>query len=388
MSTVTNKMGCALMWYRRRRINGILNKWPDDIDTDRQPTSDISRGVESALRWLCLSQDSSGVGGSGARYLPIHGKWDAPYPETTGYIITTFLSASSRYEELHLADRAERMGDWLLGLQFESGAFPGGTGEVGLPSVFNTAQIMDGLISLSQTMPDHRWESAILKAGSWMASVQEPDGMWSRHVYDRSPRSYMARAAWPLLNAGVIFDSSRMRNAAEMFFTWALSDMDEDGYFRSAGFDQKGTEGNVLHTVGYVLEGFSRAGILVDNQHWTDAAIKGAASLAIRMNTDHRLSGEYESGWTVAHDYVSPTGIAQMAVVWNELYRYTGDEMFREASTLAVNGLLAIQVESTTSANLRGGFPGSIPLEGRYQPDAFPNWATKFFVDAALMLVD
>ncbi len=372
------------MWRRRRSIRGALNDWPSDFRRGALAESEISRGTEGALRWLCVSQDSSGVGGSGARYLPIRGRWDAPYPETTGYIITTFLDAASRFEHLRLVGRAEAMGNWLLGLQLESGAFPGGTGVSGEPSVFNTAQIMDGLLSLHEHSSNDHWESAILKAGHWMSSVQDSDGKWSSHIYDRSPRTYMARAAWPLLRAGIHFNDLKMRSAAESFFDWALSDMDDDGYFRSAGFDQEGTDGNVLHTVGYVLEGFLRAGVLVGNQTWIDASSKGAIELATRMNSDHVLGGEYAPGWSVAKDYVLPTGVAQLAVVWGLLFEARGDELFEQAANLAISGLLAVQAQSG-SVNLRGGFPGSIPLGGEYQPDAFPNWAAKFFVDAGLI---
>ena len=32
--------------------------------------------------------------------------------------------------------------------------------------------------------------------------------------------------------------------------------------------------------------------------------------------------------------------------------------------------------------DIRGGIKGSQPVWGRYAPMSFPNWATKFFVDA------
>jgi hypothetical protein len=32
-----------------------------------------------------------------------------------------------------------------------------------------------------------------------------------------------------------------------------------------------------------------------------------------------------------------------------------------------------------------GAIPGSFPIWGRYEPFAFPNWATKFFCDALML---
>jgi len=42
------------------------------------------------MRWLCKSQDVTECGGSSAAYYFTNG-WGRPYPETTGYIISTFL---------------------------------------------------------------------------------------------------------------------------------------------------------------------------------------------------------------------------------------------------------------------------------------------------------
>jgi hypothetical protein len=42
----------------------------------------------------------------------------------------------------------------------------------------------------------------------------------------------------------------------------------------------------------------------------------------------------------------------------------------------------ARQETADRSPGLRGAIPGSHPIWGRYAPLTYPNWATKFFVDA------
>jgi hypothetical protein len=42
----------------------------------------------------------------------------------------------------------------------------------------------------------------------------------------------------------------------------------------------------------------------------------------------------------------------------------------------------------TSNLNVRGAIAGSYPIYGRYERLKYPNWATKFFVDALLMLAE
>jgi hypothetical protein len=51
-----------------------------------------------------------------------------------------------------------------------------------------------------------------------------------------------------------------------------------------------------------------------------------------------------------------------------------------------IDWLISIQQRRIRlSVNVRGALPGSYPIWGKYEPFAFPNWATKFFADALMM---
>ena len=41
---------------------------------------------------------------------------------------------------------------------------------------------------------------------------------------------------------------------------------------------------------------------------------------------------------------------------------------------------------ATPNPAVRGAIKGSQPIWGRYAPFSYPNWATKFFIDAVLLL--
>jgi len=139
--------------------------------------TDANQGVYSALKWLCAAQDKVKGGGISRAYSLRLG-WELPYPETTGYIIPTFLALAGRYPELQLGKRAWRAGRWLAEVQFESGAVcskqrrPGNT----KPSVFNTGMVLHGWISLLETRNDEQIRNAARKAVDWVIQEQETDG--------------------------------------------------------------------------------------------------------------------------------------------------------------------------------------------------------------------
>src|SRR5262252_8480177 len=97
--------------------------------------------LRAAARWLAAAQDSQSDGGIAGRYRLNRG-WTSSYPETTGYIVPTFLALSRALPGAGFHQRAERAVRFLLSVQLPDGAFPGL--EIAdnrtAPSPFNTAQ--------------------------------------------------------------------------------------------------------------------------------------------------------------------------------------------------------------------------------------------------------
>ncbi|MDQ3520367.1 MAG: hypothetical protein M3466_18445, partial [Gemmatimonadota bacterium] len=87
----------------------------------------IDPAVDAALSWLGRAQDMSASSDGGvARHYSLVSGWSASYPETTGYIIPTFLNEAKRRGDDSLRERARRMLDWLVSIQLPEGGFQGG----------------------------------------------------------------------------------------------------------------------------------------------------------------------------------------------------------------------------------------------------------------------
>jgi hypothetical protein len=102
--------------------------------------------LRAATQWLAAAQDSQSDGGVAGRYQLGRG-WTSSYPETTGYIVPTFLALSRALPQAGFRQRAERAVQFLLSVQLPEGGFPGleiADNRVA-PSVFNTGQVLHGL---------------------------------------------------------------------------------------------------------------------------------------------------------------------------------------------------------------------------------------------------
>jgi hypothetical protein len=107
--------------------------------------------------------------------------WGASYPETTGYIIPTFLHYA---DSMHLPDarhRAIQMADWEVEIQLPYGAVRSGMLGTRLgPAVFNTGQVLSGWVSAYAATGDERYARSAVNAAEWLATIQDDDGAWRR----------------------------------------------------------------------------------------------------------------------------------------------------------------------------------------------------------------
>src|SRR5690625_4519330 len=123
-----------------RTINDFLGL----ARTQPQP---VQAHLDAVMDWLCRAQDATPDGGV-ARMYHIKTGWGASYPETTGYIIPTFLEYARLTENRSYVERALRMADWEIEVQMPSGAVQGGTvADPPSPAIFNTGQVIFGWLA-------------------------------------------------------------------------------------------------------------------------------------------------------------------------------------------------------------------------------------------------
>lgn len=347
--------------------------------------------LEAAIAWLCKAQDVSRGGGVSGLY-DLREGWYAAYPETSGYIIETFLAAGRILERSDLIDRAFALGDWEMTIQLPNGGVRGGLLRRGLgsdPVVFNTGQVMFGWHALSLHSGGERFLEASAKAARWLSECMDEDGTWRTNVYRGFCGTYHSRVAWAMLDYAVQAGASDVLERAVKHVEWVLAQQMTDGFFRNMGFDAGSAA--LTHTIAYTLEGLDGAAAVLEGIR-PDLSQRCLASIRLAsegLMKTYEVSGvlwsDYNEGWTPgSRRSVCVTGVAQTArVLLRESIR-SKDLRFANAGLKMLDFVKSVQSLDTHLADVKGAIPGSWPLWGKYQRFRFPNWAAKFFCDALM----
>ena len=293
-------------------------------------------------------------------------------------------------DDLDFISRAEKAIKFLLSLQLNEGGFPGD--EVNenkiVPSMFNTGQIINGLLEWYKYSKEEKVLSSAIKAGKWMASIQENDGSWKKFTYLDSVYSYSSHASCWLADLGNYINDKNILETAIKHYEWVLKNQDsETGWFYFSGFtdeDHK-EKRSVMHTIAYTLWGILYMADIFNRADGINAVEKAAQKIAdLQMDFDF-LPGVLNYKWEPQSSYSCMTGNAQMALIWLKLYELKKNEIYLNAAVRSINSIKLVQDLKNSDKGIRGGVPGSYPLWGDYIFMAFPNWAAKFFIDAILM---
>lgn len=194
--------------------------------------------IRAGLDWLCLAQDrsASADGGVARDYSLVKG-WASSYPETTGYIIPTFIDMAQRLGRPDLHARARRMLDWCVAIQFPQGGFQGGKIDATprVPVTFNTGQILLGLAAGVCAYGD-AYRDAMLRAAGWLRDTQDPDGCWRRFPTPFAApgeKAYETHVSWGLFEAERVAPGNGFGAAGLRQVDWALTKQRANGWFGS-----------------------------------------------------------------------------------------------------------------------------------------------------------
>ncbi len=343
---------------------------------------DRERHLDETMAWLCRAQDSTADRGIAATYTLGTG-FTGSYPETTGYLIPTFLDCATARRRPDFRTRALEMGEWLLSIQLPEGAFQASTVRVApRPSVFNTGQILFGLVRLYRETQDERYLTAIVAAGDWLVDAMDASGAWSRFTYRMTERSYYSRVAWALLEAFEVSGHKRLRDAAVRNLEWVVGNQQPNGWVVHNSFD--GASPPFTHTIVYSAEGLLGGGRILQESRYIDAAARIGVALKRKYEAEGRLAGAVDSDWTSRASYTCLTGNSQLAGLLQQLYLLDGERSHLDVATRLCWDVGATQSLTSNNPGVRGGIKGSDPIWGRYMIFRYPNWAAKFFVDALL----
>jgi len=338
----------------------------------------MRKNIQDGADWLLESQASAPDGDGYSRQFSLISGWDRCYIETTGYIIPTLFDVSSYLKDERYRESAIRAGKWLLTVQTGEGAFA----EIDdyKPMVFDTGQVMLGLNRLYKELKDKRYLESAIKAAEWLVGIQEDDGSWIKFAYNARPHAYYSRVAAALIETGQLADNDKLIEAGIKQLDWVLAQEQENGYYKYSEF--RPGEDALLHTLVYVMEGFSMAYDLTGLDRYKEALIRGTDALRYRLTENGLLYSQYDSQWRATNTEYCVTGLAQFAGICYNTFQHTKDPKYSETAEKVLSNLRRWQVTSGT--DLAGALPSSIPVWGYYGGMSFFNWNTKFFIDACL----
>jgi len=380
----------GLTYARALGLGGVSQAWRYWSAGLFDPESDEVH-LRAALDWLCLAQDATGNGGVSSVYR-LRGGWDVAYPETTGYILATFLSAADMLGMPDLWARAEAMGVWECVIQTESGAVLSRPGQAET-RVFNTGQVVLGWCALYDEGADRRFLDAAVKAGNYLVATQEGDGSWVKDTYCGA-RTYHARVDWSLIRLWGLSGQPTFLESALGNLKWVLAQQEPSGWFANCGFD---AELPITHVIGYTLRGLVESWALLrrhgeralvdDLEQAARRAADGLCGVLRRPGVGGlrgMLPERFTSAWDGVGDASCLTGNVQLALVLLRLARELDEPRYSEAADSLIDATKRAQAVRSVRPETRGALPGSYPMHRGYLAMAYPNWATKYLADALL----
>lgn len=363
----------ALLTFARIAVNDLLGVRPR--------TAAPEAHLRAAEEWLRRAHDRSPDEGISYGY-SIRGGWRPSYPETSGYIATTFFALARHYSDTDYRERALRICRWLLDIQNRDGSFSNPRyGDAGI--VFDTGQDLFALVGAYEETREAIFRDGALRAADWLVDVANARGVWTRNEYLDTPHVYNTRTAWAVLRANQVVFSARRERVARANLDWAISEQQPSGFFAECAFERG--RAPFTHTIAYATRGLLESGELLKDRRYFDAAQRCADAARRHVREDGFLAGQIAINGEAVARYCCLTGNCQFAIIWAKLFNRTANQEYRNVTVRALDYVMRCQDIYCTNPDISGAIKGSDPVWGRYAPFTFPNWAAKFFVDAMLL---
>lgn len=269
------------------------------------------------------------------------------YPEVTGYYIPTLIRWGYR-------DLACSYAKWLCTIQKEDGSWY--NAEDTAPYVFDTAQILKGLLAVRTIIP--QVEQNILAGCEWILAHMQEDGRlvtpvkdaWGADL-DTCDEVIHIYCLSPLIESARVFNKPEYRQKALKI--WA--------YYKKNYYEKIMNFSLLSHFYAYLMEALLDIGEL-------DMAKKAMTKIEQYQKNNGAVPAYNNCNW------VCSTGLFQLSLVWFRLKNITrGNRTFEYACKLQ---------------NKTGGWFGSYQSEegmnenNTYFPSGEISWAVKYFLDA------
>jgi uncharacterized protein YyaL (SSP411 family) len=358
----------------------------------RPVAGENERRARAAVDWILRAQSATADDGVSLGYFPcsLDGvRWRPSYPETTGYIITSLLAFARRHDDAHVRDAALRMAHWEASIQMESGAVQGGpivARSQQTPAAFNTGMVLDGWCSAYEVSEDPGLLLAARRAANFLVDDLDESGYYRTNgafVMAGEIKTYTCLCAWAIYRLGDIIDEARYRDAALRSVEAALRQQQANGWFAHNCLTRSDTP--LTHTLGYTMQGILEVGASAGRDDFVAAVERTMQAVIPRISESGFLPGMFFADWRPAALSSCLTGSAQIAIVGYRLHEITGRPEYRAAADRMIDFLKGVQALDAPDDNVNGSLAGSFPLFGDYMRGGYPNWATKYLLDALMV---
>ena len=335
--------------------------------------------LQAAIAWLQRAHNASPDDGVSYGF-SLRGGWRPSYIETSGYIAETFFDLAQDYPDQRHRDRAIAICLWLCDVQNTDGSFsnPAYNPDAGI--VFDTGQDLFGLVRAYNETTDPHFLEAADRAGKWLVQIADSEGRWTRNTHNGVPHVYNTRVAWALLYLNSIEPDPAREQVARANLDWALLQQQANGFFDQCAFTASTPP--FTHTIAYTIRGLVESGILLEDITYLEAARRSAEILVHHVGPDGFIPGQIDIRGEARARYSCLTGNCQLAIIWEKLFERSGNQRFQQAAVSTLRYVMAQQNIASSSPDIRGAIKGSHPVWGSYSRLTYPNWATKFFIDA------
>lgn len=354
--------------------------------------------ARAAVHWLLQAQAASPDDGVSLGYFPcnidddknrVNAGWRASYPETTGYIITSLLAFAAQFDDAVAATAAMRMAMWETVVQMPSGAVQGGPvcpPERQTAAIFNTGMVLDGWCSAYRYSADPTLMAAARQAADFLVNDLDEQGYFKTNgafVSVGEIKTYTCLCAWSIYRFGELAQDDVYKRVAVWIVEAALRQQRPNGWFAHNCLTH--SEAPLTHTIGYTLQGILEVGALAGRSDFIEAVRRSVDAILPRMASNGYLPGRFYADWEPAGFSSCLTGSAQIAIVAYRLFELSGEASYRIQADKLLDFLKALQLRQSDDAAVVGALAGSFPLFGSYMRAGYPNWATKYFLDALLL---
>ena len=335
------------------------------------------------IDWLKKAQDATSDGGVSRGFSLVKeaksnpAGWQPSYPETTGYIIPTFIAASKILNDNDLIRRAKLMADWEISLMNPEGWVQAGNlSQLPKPEIFDTGQVIRGLLAIYDEVKEEKYLKQAIRAGEWILS-QNPGG--------GGTKSYYTYALAPLARIGVEFSRPDFISLAKNFADYVLNQQQDNGWINQADF--KSGNDVLLHPLAYTIDGLWEIGKILKEEKYLMAAKKSLDQVIGQISQEGKIAGRLDKNWLPTVTWSCLTGIAQIAETCCKVYETSDEVKYLNSAKLAKEYLKSCQNNFDNRFGGLGAVWGSWPINGGYCPNQALNWAAKYFTDLLIYFV-